>query len=123
MVRDAEAHAEDDRARRETIEARNEADVLAYQVERTVSENRDRLRAVDVEEVERAVAAVRGATATDDAAAMRRAADDLQGVSHRLAERLYANGAAGTPSGTASGPGGPGATPDSDVIDAEVVEK
>src|SRR5688500_19639237 len=48
MVKDAEAHAVDDKARRELIDVRNQADSLAYSVEKTIAENRDRLRATDV---------------------------------------------------------------------------
>ena len=68
MVKDAEAHAAEDKARRELIDARNQADSLAYSVEKTLNENRDRLPAVDVERVERAIAVVREAVKGDDVA-------------------------------------------------------
>src|SRR3954451_12398686 len=73
MVRDAEAHAAEDKARRDAIEARNQADSLAYSVEKTVNENRDRMPAGDVSRVEAAITAVRTAAQGDDLAAIRRA--------------------------------------------------
>jgi molecular chaperone DnaK len=112
MVRDAEAHAADDKARREVIEARNNADALAWNVEKTVNEHRATLPADLVTRTEGAIAAVRQATAGDDAGAIRRAMDDLQAASHAMAETLYK---AAAPS--SAGP------QDSTVVDAEVVEK
>ena len=89
MVKDAEAHAAEDRARRELIDARNQADALAYSVEKTVNENRDRLPAGDVGLVERAIADLRGAAQGDDLQAIRRASDAAQTASHGIAEQLY----------------------------------
>ena len=66
MVKDAEAHAAEDKSRRELIDARNQADSLAYSVEKTVNENRDRLPATDVSRVESAIAAVREAAKGDE---------------------------------------------------------
>jgi molecular chaperone DnaK len=117
MVRDAEAHAADDKARKEAIEARNQADALAYSVEKTLTENRDTLPVGEVSRVENALAAVRSAIATDDAAAITRASDELQKASHAMAEALYAAQAAGSRPGAA-----PGAQ-EGEVVDAEVVEK
>ncbi len=89
MVKDAEAHAAEDKTRRELIDARNHADSLTYSVEKTVNENRDRLPAAEVSRVENAVAALREAAKGDDLAAIRRANDDLQKASHAMAEQLY----------------------------------
>ena len=55
MVKDAEAHAAEDQTRRDLIDARNQADALAYAVEKTVNENRDRLPGADVSQIERAI--------------------------------------------------------------------
>ena len=71
MVKDAEAHAAEDKTRRELIDARNQADALAYSVEKTVNENRDRLPAADVSRIESAIAAVREAAKGDDLEAIR----------------------------------------------------
>ena len=114
MVREAEDHAADDRSRREAIEARNEAEALAYQVEKTVRDHRDRLPAADVEKAEQALGAVRAATSGDDVARIRTAMDDLKAASHAIAERLYTAATPGAQAGTSDG------TPD--VVDAEVVQ-
>jgi molecular chaperone DnaK len=89
MVKDAEAHAADDKARRDLIDARNQADSLAYATEKTVNESRDRLPADDVTRVEGAIAAVRDAAKGEALDAIRRASDELQKLSHGIAEQLY----------------------------------
>jgi molecular chaperone DnaK len=89
MVKDAEGHAAEDKARRELVDARNQADSLAYSVAKTVAENRDRLPAVDVERVEAAIGAVREAVKGDNLEAIRGASGDLQKASHAVAELLY----------------------------------
>jgi molecular chaperone DnaK len=118
MVRDAEAHAADDRSRKELVEARNNADALAYSVEKTLGENREKLPAADVARIESAIAAVRSATAGEDAGAITRAADDLQRASHAMAEALYAAQAGNAGAGASARQSG-----EPDVVDAEVVEK
>jgi len=95
MVKDAEAHAADDKARRELIDVRNQADSLAYSVEKTIAENRDRLPATDVSRVESAIAAVREAVKGEDLQTIRAASDDLQKASHAIAEQLYKQQASG----------------------------
>ncbi|MGH9239465.1 MAG: molecular chaperone DnaK [Vicinamibacterales bacterium] len=115
MVKDAEAHAADDKARREVIDARNQADSLAYSVEKTIAENRDRLPATDVSRVESAIAAVRDAVKGEDLQAIRSASDDLQKVSHAIAEQLYKQ--------QASGPGAQASeSQHDDVKEGEVVD-
>jgi molecular chaperone DnaK len=116
MVKDAEAHAAEDKGRREVIDARNSADALAYSVEKTVNENRDRLPAADVARVEAAIAAVREAVKGDALDAIRRTSDELQKASHAMAEQLYQNAqtnAAGAASHTTTG---------DDVKEGEVVD-
>ena len=117
MVKDAEAHAAEDRSRRELIDARNGADALAWSVEKTVNENRDRLPADDVARVEAAVAAAREAAKGDDLEAIRRASGELQRTSHAMAEQLYK---AQAPAPGARGPQ-PG-TRENEVVDGEVVD-
>ena len=89
MVKDAEEHAADDKTRRDLIDARNQVDALAYSVEKTVNENRDRLPATEVSQVETAVAAAREAAKGDDLQAIRTATEALQKASHGMAEQLY----------------------------------
>ncbi|HTK30164.1 MAG TPA: molecular chaperone DnaK [Vicinamibacterales bacterium] len=114
MVKDAQSHAADDQARRELVEARNQADSLAYQVEKVVGESRDRLAAADVASTEAAIAEVRAAVQRDDVAAIKRATDALQRASQKIAEALYAGAQAQGP-----GPQGPAG---SDVKEGEVVD-
>jgi len=95
MVKDAQAHAADDTARRELIDARNQADSLAYSVEKTINENRDRLPATDVSRVESAITAVRDAVKAENLASIRTASEALQKASHAIAEQLYKQQASG----------------------------
>ena len=91
----AEAHAAEDRARRELIDARNQADALAYAVEKTVNESRDRLSPADTDRIEAAIRAARDAAKLDDAQAIRNATNELQKASHSMAEQLYKQSQAG----------------------------
>jgi molecular chaperone DnaK len=114
MVKDAEAHAAEDQARRALIDARNQADSLAYAVEKTVDENRDRLPAADVSRIESGIGAVREAVKGDNLDAIRRATDELQKSSHAMAEQLY--------KAQASGAKAQGDSHGEEVKDAEVVD-
>jgi molecular chaperone DnaK len=116
MVKDAEAHAADDKGRREVIDARNMADSLAYSVEKTVNENRDRLPATDVSRIESAITTLREAVKGDDLDTIRRATDDLQKASHAMAEQLYTQSEANAANAATS------ASKDDDIKDGEVVE-
>jgi molecular chaperone DnaK len=116
MVKEAQSHASEDQARRELIDARNQADSLAYQVEKTVGENREKVAVSDLSRIETAIADARKAAYTDDVAAIKRAIEELQKASHALAEQLY--------QGTHGSPGSPGArgSDESNVKDGEVVD-
>jgi molecular chaperone DnaK len=115
MVKEAESHASDDRGRREVIDARNQADSLAYQVEKTLHENRERVSGDEVSRIEAAIAGARAASQGDDLGAIRQATDALQQASHALAEHLYKGAAPHGPRGS-QGPA------DSNVKDGEVVD-
>ena len=117
MVKDAEAHAAEDKARRDLIDARNQADSLAYSAEKTVNEHRDRVPATDVQSLEAAVAALRGAVAGDDIDAIRRASEAVQKASHSIAEQLYRAQGAARPA-----QGGSGTHEHDDVREGEVVD-
>ena len=121
MVKDAEAHASEDKDRRDLIDARNQADSLAYQVEKTVNENRDRLPATDVSRIESAVTAVRDAIAADKVDAIRRTTEELQKASHAMAEQLYKQAQTDKAQASGSGPQASG-TQDDNVMDGEVVD-
>jgi molecular chaperone DnaK len=116
MVTDARSHAQEDEARRALIDARNQADSLAYQVEKTVSENREKVPVRDLSTIEAAIAEVKRVVQGDDAAAIRNASENLQRASHALAEALYG--------GTQRAQGAPGSarSGESNVKDAEVVD-
>ncbi|HSD65805.1 MAG TPA: Hsp70 family protein, partial [Vicinamibacteria bacterium] len=133
MVSDAQSHTEDDKKRREEIEARNRADSLVYTTEKTLAENKDKLPPADVEAAEKALEAARKAIQAGGAEAIQSATADLTKASHKLAEALYRQASAGGPGGAGTGGGAAeGAPPgaeggkkdggDGDVIDAEVVE-
>jgi len=89
MVKDAQAHESEDKARRDVIDARNQADALAYQVEKTIAENRDKLPFGELSKIEAAIAEVRRAVQGDDLAAITRASEELQRASHAMAQQLY----------------------------------
>jgi molecular chaperone DnaK len=113
MVKDAQSHEAEDQSRRELIDARNQADALAYQVEKSVNENREKLAVGVLSRVDAAIAEARRVAQGDDLAVIKKAIDELQRASHGIAEQLYqgAQGAQG-----ARGAHG------SDVKDAEVVD-
>jgi molecular chaperone DnaK len=117
MVKDAQAHAAEDQSRRELIDARNRGDSLAYTVEKTVNENRDRIPAGDVSGLEASIKAVRDAVQGDDLDAIRRASEELQRASHAIAEQLDKQSQANAANAAAS----PGSGHD-DVRDGEVVD-
>jgi molecular chaperone DnaK len=114
MVTDAQAHEADDKARRDVIDARNQADSLAYQVEKTLNESRDRVGDADRARIEEAIKATRTAAEGEDLAGIRSAVDALQRASHALAEELY-KGSKGSTGSTGSA----GGVKDGEVIDAE----
>ena len=118
MVKDAEANAADDQARRELIDARNQADTLAYSVEKTVNENRDRLPATDVAGIEAAVGAVRDAVKGDSLDDVKRAAEQLQKASHAMAEQLYTQQQANAANAASSQPKSEDGVVDGEVVDA-----
>ena len=103
MVKDAQSHASEDQARRELIDARNQADSLAYQVEKTVNENREKIAVGELSKVEAAIAEVRKLAQGEDLAAMKKATEELQRASHAIAEQLYK---AGSAAGAGVGAGG-----------------
>ncbi|MBZ5557836.1 MAG: molecular chaperone DnaK [Acidobacteriia bacterium] len=115
MVKEAQSHASEDQARRDLIDARNQADTLAYQVEKTINENREKIAVGELSAIEAAIADARKAIEGEDSNAIKAATDRLQKASHSIAEHLY-KAAQGAPASGAQG------APDSNVKDAEVVD-
>ena len=126
MVREAESHADEDKKKREEIEARNRADSLVYQTEKMLNEHRSKLSDSDAKAVEAAIADTKKALEASDVDAINRAADALTQASHKVAEAMYKTGAPGGGDGGASSNGaGSGAKAEEkadDVIDAEYVD-
>lgn len=89
MVKSAEAHSEEDRRKKEEIEARNRADHLVYTTEKTLGEHRDKIGESDAEAIEKAIAETKKAIETGDVDSINRATEDLTQASHRLAEAMY----------------------------------
>ena len=131
MMRDAEAHAEDDKRRREEAETRNLAESLQYQTEKFLAENGERIPADKKEELGEALTELRSALGGSDIAAIKAAQEKVARISQEVGGALYAQqaeaGAAGAGAGT-DGPGpdagAPGApSGDDDVVDAEIVDE
>jgi molecular chaperone DnaK len=127
LVKEAQLHAAEDQRRRELIDARNEADALAYSVEKTLVDSAARVPADVRSQIEAAIAAVRKAAEGEDVDAIRRSVQELQRLSQAMAERLYqqtqqtqqgqqGQSAGSTPSGAGSN------VREGEVIDAEPVE-
>jgi molecular chaperone DnaK len=110
MVREAESHSEEDKRRREEVEARNQADTLIYATEKTLDEHKDKLSDEETTPVRQAIEAVRKAVQEGGKDGIERTTQELTKASHRLAELLYRK------SGSAAGSGtDPGATSGGDA--------
>jgi molecular chaperone DnaK len=118
MVKEAQSHAAEDQQRRELIDARNEADSLAYQTEKTINEQRSRLPVGELSRAEAAIAELRSVAQGDDLQAIKRQISEVQLQAQALAQ--LASRAQSQPTGGAAG-GGPSVR-DGEVIDAEPIE-
>jgi molecular chaperone DnaK len=122
MVKDAEAHAEEDKARREEAETRNQAETLVYQTEKFVKDNDDKLPDDLKAKVKAAIDESNEALKGTDSAKIRESIEKLNTASQELGTALYANtGAQGAAAGDGAGPAGASGKAD-DVVDAEIVE-
>jgi molecular chaperone DnaK len=121
LVKEAESHASEDQGRRDLIDARNQADTLAYQAEKTVNENREKVAVGVLSKVEGAIADVRRATQADDLTTIKNATDELQRASHAMAEELYKGSTASHGSNGSQGSNGSNVK-DAEVVDAEYAE-
>jgi molecular chaperone DnaK len=131
MMRDAESHSEEDKKKRETIEAKNRLDALIYQTEKTIADNREKIAVGAISEAEAAMAEAKKAVESGDPAQINAQFEALTRASHRIAESLYqqqtAGGATGAAGAGAQGQAGStsqsGKAPGSDdVIDAEYID-
>ncbi len=125
MVRDAEAHAAEDKKKRELIEARNQADSLAYQTEKSLKEFGDKIDAAEKSKIEEKLAALKKALEGNDLDAIKKGSDELMQASHKLAEAVYAKNpgaeaGAEQPGGAAAG--AEGGAKGEKVVDADFEE-
>ncbi len=130
MTRDAEAHADEDKKKRELVETRNQADALVHATEKSLKDLKDKVDAETKANVEKEIANVKEVVKTDDVAAIKAAVEALTNASHKLAELMYAQAAKENPGGGDSddpsggaGTGKPGKKDDDDdVVDADFEE-
>jgi molecular chaperone DnaK len=123
MRKDAESHADEDKKKRSLAEARNEGESRAYQLEKLIKQQGEKLKDSDKQALEAAIAKVREAAKGDDPARIKSAISELEAASHAMSEAMYkaAAGAAGPGAAPGAGPDG-GAQPSGDeeeAIDAE----
>jgi molecular chaperone DnaK len=118
MRRDAEAHADEDKRKRALIEARNEAESRAYQLEKLMKEHGEKLRDTDKTALEGAIAKVREAAKGEDVDTIRTAISELEAASHAMSEAMYKS-AAGAGAGGPSPDGGAKSAEEEEAIDAE----
>ena len=127
MIKDAEAHEAEDKARREMVDERNKAETLVYQTEKLLRDQAEKISAEDREAVESKLTDLKKALDGNDVAAMRTATDLLMNASQEFTTKLYQQAAADESAGAGSGeagagPSGSSAPNDDDVVDAEIVE-
>ncbi|MDH4196973.1 MAG: molecular chaperone DnaK [Candidatus Aminicenantes bacterium] len=131
MVKDADAHSEEDRQRRAVIDARNQADQLCYNLERLLRENKDKVPVAEASRIQGEIEHTRKAIETDNLEVIRRAIESLTQASHKMTETMYQQAGPQPPPGGAEDQasaesGGDGRTPpggDDEVIDAEIVDE
>jgi molecular chaperone DnaK len=125
LIKDAEMNADDDKKKRELVEARNQADALIYSTEKSIKELGDKVDDETKSKVEAASAALRTAIEGEDTEEIKRLSEELTNVSHKLAEAMYQQASA---AGQQADPGAEsaeqpgGAAPDEDVVDADFEE-
>ena len=127
MVKEAEAHAEEDKKRREDAETRNSAEQQAYSIEKLLKDNKDKLPEDVHSEVSEAVTDLKKALEGDDIEPVKTAQEKLSSVAQKVGEAIYqadaASQAAGDASGAASSAGGSTSSDDEDIVDAEIVDE
>ncbi len=126
MVKDAEAHAEEDRRRREEAETRNQAESLVYQTEKVLTDNADKISAETRQEVQDAIKDVNEALKGDDVSAIKSAMEQLATKSQAIGQAMYGQQASTGTDQAAGGAGSQGGTSsggdEDEVVDAEIVD-
>ena len=127
LIKDAEVHAEDDKKKKELVEARNSADALIYSSEKSIKELGDKVDSETKTKVEESIAALRKAMEGENAEEIKRVSEELTQASHKLAEAMYQQASQGEQQASAGAEstdqaaGGPD-TADEDVVDADFEE-
>jgi len=121
MVKDAEAHAEDDRQRREEAEVRNNADSLVYQTEKILREQGDKVSADEKSAVETPLADLKKALEGNDNASIKAATEALMSASQAFSQKLYES-AARDENAAGTSASGAGSSNDDEIVDAEIVD-
>jgi len=125
LIRDAEVHAEDDKKKRELVEARNRADALIYSTEKSIKELGNKVDSATKSKVEESITALKGAMQGENTAEINRLSEELTNASHKLAEAMYQQASATdqqAAGGTGSAGQTAGAAPEEDVVDADFEE-
>ena len=123
MVKEAEAHAEEDKKRREDAETRNSAEQQAYSIEKLLKDNKDKLPEDVHSEVSEAVADLKKALEGDDIEPVKTAQEKLSSVAQKVGEAIYqADAASQGATDSASSAGGSASSNDEDIVDAEIVD-
>ena len=128
LVKDAQAHSEEDKKRRETVEIKNQADNLIYGTEKNLQEHGEKIPEEEKTKIQDAIAAMKTAMEGNDVEAMKTAMQNLQTASHKLAEEMYKSASAQAASGSEDGGASTGGTASSTngdeekVVDAEFEE-
>ena len=124
MVKDAEAHADEDRRRKEEAEVRNQADTLLYQTEKLVRDQGDKLDAAEKADMDNALSELREALNGEDTDRIKRATEELGAASQKVGQKLYEQAAAQAQTEEPAADAGEGAPADADeVVDAEIVDE
>jgi molecular chaperone DnaK len=126
MVKEAEAHSAEDRAKREEVELRNQADHMIHQAEKVIKENEEKIPADVKAEVETKLEALKSAAKGSDTNALKKQMDEFNESLQKIGQHIYQE--AGKPAGSGGGaqggaqPGQPGHKKDEDVVDADYRE-
>ncbi len=125
-MKEAEAHGEDDKKKKELIEVKNQADSMVYGIEKNLKEMGDQIDADQKTRIEEAIAKLKTALEGDDIDAIKAAQEEATQASHKLAEAMYAKAtkeqAADAGGASEEGPQTGSAKPDDDVVDADFEE-
>ncbi len=119
MTRDAQAHASEDKQKKEVVEAHNRLDSLIYQTEKSLKDLGDKVPAEEKKKVEEAIVGAKGALSSEDVQRLRGAEEELTRASHKIAEQLYQHQTAGAGPKKTDGDGSQAGGKKEDVVDAE----